>query len=247
MPTPTRLLTGAALALLLTAGAAGCGTSGGSDNADGKPTTTTTDQATSTSPKTTTDVEVTTTPEPDSTTTTEDTTTTEAGSEPSGDGQAYVDALVSTIEGSSSDVFEPGQVKCLAGNFVDIIGVDALKSAGISPKEFAEGDGIAFPSELGVDEAKANKMFDQFEGCGIDLPELYSKIFSTGGDGLTDEQQSCVDQVLTEDNLRKSLVASFLGKDPQDDPLKAAVDCIGGVPSSENGVPATPSTVVPGN
>lgn len=138
-------------------------------------------------------------------------------------------------------------MKCLAGNFVDIIGVDALKSAGISPKQFAEGDGTAFSSKLGVDETKANKLFDQFKGCGIDLVELYSKIFSTGGDGVTDEEQTCIDQVLTEDNLRKSLVASFLGKDLQDDPLKAAVDCIGGVPSSDSGVPATPTTVGPGN
>ena len=240
MTTPTRTrrtVTGAALALLLTVGTVACGDSGGSEGATDTTTTTTrVDKTTTTASTTTTEGEATTTTEAGVTTTTEDetTTTTEArvttttNGEPSGDAQDYVDALVATIEGDEGEeVFEPGQVECLAGNFVDVIGVEALQAAGVSPEEFAQGNGSNFPPELGVDEAKANELYDQFAACEVDLVEVFTKAFSSGRGEATAEQRACLDEVLTDENLRASFVADYLGEDLADDPLEAAGVCVG--------------------
>lgn len=255
---PRRLLTAATLALLLTAGAAACGGSGGSEGATDTTTTTRVDKTTTTASTTTTAGEATTTTTEAGVTTTtgdETTTTTEAATtttearvttttngEPSGDAQDYVDALVATIEGDEGEeVFEPGQVECLAGNFVDVIGVEALQSAGVSPEEFAQGNGSNFPPELGVDEAKANELYDQFAACEVDLAEVFTKAFSSGGGEVTAEQQACIDDVFTQANLRASFVADYLGDDLADDPLEAAGVCLDEPPTTEPATPTVPS------
>lgn len=229
-----RTVTGTVLALLLTVGTVACG-NGGSEDANNDATTTTTagnettttseaDEATTTSGD---DVSTTTTGDDVTTTTEEDVTTTTDG-EPSSDPQDYVDALVANIEGDTgAESFGPGQVECVAGNFVDVIGIEALQAAGISPEEFAEGDGSDFPPEVGVDEAKANELFDQFDACEVDLIEVFSKIFAAEGEELTAEQQACLEDVFTEENLRASFVADYLGEELEDDPLEEAGTCVG--------------------
>lgn len=248
---PRRFLTGAALALLLTAGAAACGASGDSEGGT-DPTTTTRADKTTTSASTTTTEEETTTTEDDTTTTEDETTTTGGGvttttdGEPSSDPQDYIDALVANFEGDAGEeVFEPGQVECLAERFVDVVGIDELQAAGVSPDEFAEGDGSEFPPELGVDEDKANELYDQFAACEIDLRELLTKLFTSEGNEITAEQQACLDKVFTDENLRASFVADFLGEDLENDPLDEAGTCIGlDEPSTSDDTPA--DTVDPG-
>lgn len=240
MTSPTRsrrVVTGTALALLLAVGSVACGADGESDDATDESTTTTSGGDASTT--TTTRDDVTTTTRDDVTTTTGDDVTTTTDGEPSGDAQDYVDALVATIEGNEGEeVFEPGQVECLVGNFVDVIGVEALQAAGVSPEEFAQGNGSDFPPELGVDEAKANELYDQFAACEVDLVEVFTKAFSSGGGEVTAEQQACIDDVFTEANLRASFVADYLGEDLADDPLDEAGDCVG---LDEPAEPAEPS------
>jgi len=225
---PRRFLTGAALALLFTAGAAACGASDGSEGATDTTTTTRDDKTTTTEEDTTTTEEESTSTTEDETTTTEDGATTTTDGEPSSDPQDYVDALVANFEGEAGEqVFEPGQVECLAERFVDVVGIDELQAAGVSPDEFAEGDGSEFPPELGVDEDKANELYDQFAACEMDLGEVFTKIFASEGEDLTAKQQACLDEVFTDENLRASFVADFLGEDLEDDPLDEAGACIG--------------------
>lgn len=159
------------------------------------------------------------------------------------DEQAYVDALVATFEEDESDeLYTEDQVTCLAEGFVDIIGVDALQSAGLSPQEFAE-DGIDdVPDELGVDDEKANAMYDTFADCDIDLQELFAS--TAGGEELTADEQACLDDLLTDDNLRASFVASFTGDELEDDPLDDAFECFDfGSASGPVAEPVTPTTV----
>lgn len=250
---PRRFLTGVALALLLTAGAAACGASGDSEGGTDTTTTTRADRTTTTASTTTTEEETTTT-EDESTTTpsegtppTEDgTTTTTTDGEPSSDPQDYVDALVAEFEEDGGDqIFESGQVECLAERFVDVVGIDELQAAGVSPDEFAEGDGSEFPAELGVDEDKANELYDQFAACEIDLRELLTKVFTSEGNEITAEQQACLDKVFTDENLRATVVADFLGDELENDPLDAAGECVD--LGSPDGSPDGPAdTVDPG-
>ena len=211
-PTPRRVLLLTVLAA--TSLLAACGASGGSEGAstttaanggDGVTTTTGEDGPS------TTDVETSTTTEPDQ--------------DDSGR-QAYVDALAEGFADDDTAPFDEDQVDCLGNGFVDAIGYDELKRAGVTPEEFGEGDD--FGGKLTIDEAIANDLYDQYEACGIDL-KAFLKEFATDftdGGKLSAAQEACVDKALTEENLRRSLVADLMGEDIEDDPLDAVDDCV---------------------
>ncbi|CAN5643774.1 hypothetical protein BH10ACT1_BH10ACT1_24600 [soil metagenome] len=234
MTSPTRsrrLLAGTVLALLIAGGTAACGASGGSD-ADRETTTT--------APKSTTTVEeatTTTSGDDETTTTTEGTdegSTTTAVDEPAGDAdrQEYVDALKESFDtgtDSTEQYFDSEQVNCLAESYVDVIGVDNLHDADVSPAELGKSSGDGpLPKELGIDEDGANELYDQFAGCDIDLAATFKKVFSQiSGKALTPAQEACVDKAVTDENLRKSFVADFSGVELDPDPLDAAGTCVG--------------------
>lgn len=73
----------------------------------------------------------------------------------------YVDALASSFGDEGTEILGAGGLGCLTSNFVNIVGVDELKAAGVSPQEFATNGDLR---SAGVDEAKANELFDQ-RGC----------------------------------------------------------------------------------
>lgn len=203
----------AALAALLVMGTAACGASGGDDTSVRTAQTTTTTGSAAT--KTTTSGAV----------GAPETTSTTAGGGTGANGrQAYVDALVTNFNtGQDLEIFKAGQVECLANGFLDIIGLEKLQAADVSPQTFAESSDL--PPEVGIDEAKANRLYDQFDACGIDLASAMAKVFQAGGKGLTAAQQACFDKVVTDDSLRASFVADFLGKSLEQDPLDEASTC----------------------
>lgn len=204
----------AAAALLL-----GACSSDGSDGA----TTTTVPRSTTTAGG---DDTGTTAPDRSTTTEADDATTTTATErEPvDADGQAYVDALEAAIgESESTAVFEPAQARCLAEGFVSGVGVDELQRQGVTPEEFAMFGGITGSFDLELDEATASDLFDVYGDCDVDLVELFT---ATGEADLTAEQRSCIEGFFTDENLRRSFVASVTGQDLEDDPLLGAVSCV---------------------
>lgn len=234
----------ALVSLALVAGAAACSSDDGSDGAD---TTTTTEEAAAT----------TTTGGDDSVPDDEDDETTTTASEADlgdADRDAYVAALAGSFGEDTDGIFEDGQIECLSEGFVDVLGVDNLKEAGIAPDALAETNGSDFPEELGVDEEKANQMFDVYEDCDVDFGAVFKEVFGglVGPEGLSAEDEACIDELLTSDNLRRSLVADILGEDLEDDPLDEVENCVdlGALGSGGSGPTAegvTPSTVtVPG-
>lgn len=234
--TPTRLAA-LAVALLLAAGTAACGTSSGDDSSD------TTEAKTTTTVQ---DDETTTTEADDDTTTTEgdddETTTTEGGDEPvDADAQAYVDAMTDGI----GEVFGgPEQATCLAEAWVDTIGADVLAEQGVTPEAFGEGDDEMIEG-LDLDEGTASDLYDTFGDCDIDLKALFTSFSS---ESPTPEEEACVDEILTDDNLRESFVAEYTGVDLEDDPIDAVEDCFpeSDGPVAEDGS-VTAATVSPGN
>lgn len=229
-----RSLLGALLATTVFLGA--CSTSG-SDEAT--PTTEATGEASTTTvsddPTPTTDA-----PTP----TTEDVPDTTGGGE-TGDRQAYLDAFAKGFqEEGDEQFFSAGQVDCLGEGFLDVIGVDTLVDAGVTPEEFGEGDG--FSEELGLDEDQANDLYDQFEGCGIDLKEIFVDTFTSfSPQPLGDEELACIDDVLTDERIRDSFVSDLLEvEDGAADPFDEIDSCL---PSSFGEDGPTADTVEPGN
>jgi hypothetical protein len=210
------------LILLLTFVLAGivaaCGASGG-EAAD---TTTTTDRATTTTedgPPTTSSRRTSTTRSKPSPTD----GTTPTGRQRSTDADAYVKALAAKVKDDGSEVFGQAEASCLAGAYLDAIGVEALQAAGISPSDFAESDGDTFDGKVTLTEAMGNQVFDRFEPCGIDLPTLFRQISEV--ENPTSDQEACFDRILTATNLRRSFVADYTGQELDPDPIDELLTC----------------------
>ncbi|QXC61885.1 hypothetical protein KSP35_03380 [Aquihabitans sp. G128] len=234
---PRRLLAGLALAALLATGAAAC-SSDGSDGA-AKTTTTKPDKA-ATASTTTVDGDT--------------ETTTTIGSDDSGpsttvadDGdrsrQAYVDAFTESFD-SSGEILSKDKSECVADKFIDVIGFDKITDAGLTPQQFAAGNGDDFPKSLGIDEDKAGELYDQFEACDVNLADTFIKAFSTEGQAIDAKTEACLRKAVTDEALRASFIASFLGDDDDVDPLDGASACLG-VTADDGGATASTVTVAP--
>lgn len=216
-----------ALTFLLAGLAAACGASGGEA---GDPTTTTTvDQKQKQKSTTTTEGEITTSSE--RTNTTEQRSTTTSGPTPttvarSAEAQTYVDALAASYGEDGAEYFTKPQATCVAGAYLDAVGVDALRAAGFSAEDFADSNGDDFDGKIAVTEAMGNQIFDRFEPCGIDLGSLFRNISGPGP--LTPEQEACFSSILTPENLRASFVADYTGNENAPDPLDELKTCTGG-------------------
>lgn len=174
--------------------------------------------------------------------------TTEATGDEAGDRQAYLDAFTKGFQDEEEQVFDSGQVDCLAERYLDTIGLDNLVDAGVTPEEY--GDGNDFPEEVGLDEDKANELYDQFGACDIDLKEIFIDVFARfSPEPLTDEQRSCIDDALTEEKLRRSFVADLLDLDEDQDPLDGLDTCVPDSFGDTDSTTDTPTanTIDPGN
>ncbi|MGI8755266.1 MAG: hypothetical protein ACR2MB_05280 [Acidimicrobiales bacterium] len=184
--------------------------------------TTTTITTTTVEPTTTTTVEptttTTTTVEPTTTTTVgplPTTTTTTVGPRPAADAQAYLDAFAADIvSGQGAKIFERSQADCMARRFLDTIGLERLRAAGVAPEDFKIGRDLGQSLDIGEDEA--NRLYDLIPACGVDLKGALLRSLTAGGPALTPSEQACFDRAFRPEDLRQSLVSELTGKDVPD-------------------------------
>ena len=123
--------------------------------------------------------------------------------------QAYVDAFAKDFDDDDAPDLEPAKVDCLGNAFLDVIGLDRITAAGVTPEEF--GNGLDASDDVGIDEQKASDLYDTFKTCDVDLKALLAEtVTKLAPRPLTADQRACIDDVLTEANLRKSFVADTL-------------------------------------
>lgn len=219
-PLRRRRLAASVIVLALGLGGVAACSESGDDSAGGTTTTVPTDGSTTTTDDdtTTTESEATTTTEDDVTTTTEDdiTTTTEDGPDPSpgGDEQAYVDAMVESLE---SD-FDETTTLCVSEGLVAEIGVDRFESAGVSPEDIADGDPFV---DLGLDEGTAENLYDVMDDCTGGLLDVILA-------DLDAETADCVKNAVSEEDIRQVFLDLFQGIDGTDGALDDAfMSCMG--------------------
>lgn len=207
-PRTRRIAVAITLALALSGAAAACG----SDDDGGSAGTTTTLTSDADGP---TDADDTESPggegEPDA-------PSTDVGD---ADRQDYIDALAASA--ADDDFATPEQSECVAEGWVDTIGVDELRAAGVSPQEFADGDDAQL-EVLGLDDDDAGALYDVLGDCGLDLRDLYLSSFSEEGD-LTADQMACVEDIISEDAVRSAFVADLIGDDTAEDPFESVATC----------------------
>lgn len=126
----------------------------------------------------------------------------------SGDSAAYADAMVASMTADSDMPFTDEQARCYANRTVDVIGADRITAAGGKVGSGTDIDALDF-SKLSVSEADGNKIYDQFEACGIDLRDAMIKSFAEGGE-MAPEATECFETVLTEKNLRTLMVSTMI-------------------------------------
>lgn len=126
---------------------------------------------------------------------------------PSGDKQDYIDAVVEVLGTDGAIPADKGE--CIASAWIDIIGFDAIVAAAITPEQFGNVDNASV-AKLGISSDAAKKIYDSFDGCGVDFPAVFRARITPPD--ATPEQKACITDVLKVDVMWKAFVASFTEK-----------------------------------
>jgi len=121
-------------------------------------------------------------------------------------GKEYVDAVASAIEDGAPGLGEEG--RCLGAGWVDVVGLDALDKAGVTPDEFANLDSSA---DLKLSDRQARQATDVFFGC-FDVAKLFIL------DEHTEKDRECIRTAIKNSNgeLREIMKQSLLGSEDAD-------------------------------
>ncbi|HET8931304.1 MAG TPA: hypothetical protein VFN21_11650 [Acidimicrobiales bacterium] len=123
----------------------------------------------------------------------------------------YVEAMTESMLDDDDVPITEDQARCYAGKAIEIIAVDRLQSKGITPDDLRDDSALDL-SDVGLSMDEGNALYDAFEDCDIDLRELM--LASMGeGEEVPAGVEACLDQVLTDDNLRKMMVISIVKGD----------------------------------
>lgn len=171
----------------------------------------------------------------------------DAGNEGAGvDAGAYVDAMVA--EGGGG-LLDDGQVECRAQAVVDVIGVDALEGAGITPEELGAG-GVPDDPDLELPDDAEARLADALGACDGVVEAMEGYLLEGFGPALPDGVGECVREVVDDEAMAAVVAAVVLNTgDGGFDALmaSAASDCPGFATGlltlqleSATGEPATP-------
>jgi len=139
----------------------------------------------------------------------------------------YVDAIAQAI--SEDDTFPGGSAnaECLAAGMVDIIGVDKLVEANVTPEDLGGSDSLNLSV---VGEKRVDELVDfLLDGPCVDLSAVMAEsITAEAGGQISDKQAKCVsDKVLKQDGFRAVLKQSLLGTADDSQTMDALGDVFG--------------------
>lgn len=150
--------------------------------------------------------ETTTTAEEATTTTRDESTTT---SEPDGDAAAYAEALATGLSSGDAEdgdlILSSDEAECVAPDWIDIIGVETLTDADVTPGDLEDPD-YQF-ADLGLDTDTGGEMIDAFGTCDVDIIDEFYETLSAG---LDDEQVACLTEELGDDQAREFLIEALV-------------------------------------
>ena len=137
----------------------------------------------------------------------------------------YLAAIVRSLsEGPTGEVrTTPEQAECMAPKWLETVGIERLREHDIAPSMIGDDnsdDGSAL-ADLGLTEAEGNALYDAFGECGVVLREEFVQSMT---EELSADAAACVDDAMTDDLLRRLMVASIVQGDgalDQDEELAA--------------------------
>lgn len=141
----------------------------------------------------------------------------------------YVDALVTSFSDDDDSVeFEEAQKECVGARFVDIIGVDRFKAAGVTPEDLVAADDSMEFTELDLSTDEGYKLYDSFGDCGINFRDLMLEELSSE-EGMTDAAKDCLADLFTNDTMRDFMAISMVKGEDAFDEDEAASKIFGGL------------------
>lgn len=134
----------------------------------------------------------------------------DSGGEVSSELQPYADALADSFEEDPEFPVSEDEVRCFANDTVEVIGIERLEQLG-TPEEVATDADVDLAA-AGIDQDEAETIAQSFVDCAPGLTDEFRTQFTEGtGEELTEEQEACIDDLLTEDVIVDVIAAGLLG------------------------------------
>lgn len=137
----------------------------------------------------------------------------ESADDDDGEAEPYVDALAaSMMEEDDGPPLDETQANCFATGLVDVVGVDALREADISPDELAAADGfgdldVELPDDAAADVADALVDCELIESLeGVITASFDDEI----GVALPPDAAACLADRLDDQEVAEAFAASFV-------------------------------------
>jgi hypothetical protein len=122
----------------------------------------------------------------------------------------YVEALTGTFTGDESLPIPEDQARCIATNIVDIIRLERLTDAGLTPEAFA-GEDLELRA-LGLEAAEGLEIMDAFGECDFDLYDALLASFSAEAPDPA-VARACMEAAVTPEQLRETMARGFIEGD----------------------------------
>lgn len=130
-----------------------------------------------------------------------------------GESEEYVDAVAASLrEDEEGPTLDEEQAACLATGMVDVIGVDALREAGISPQELADAESFT-DLDVEVADDATERMTDTFVDC--ELVELLEGVMTDSfveefGADVTPDATACLADGMDDQAVAEAFAAGFV-------------------------------------
>jgi len=125
----------------------------------------------------------------------------------SDEGKRYVAAIVAASDDPS---FSAAETKCIAAGAVDVIGVETLQKAGVTPEDMANDTASDLLPGFKPTQAQANSLVDMMFKC-VDFGAMFASAMGATGVSVPADKLHCVgDNLESNQVFRASLIASML-------------------------------------
>jgi hypothetical protein len=150
-----------------------------------------------------------------------------ATSATSDEGEAYVDAIATSMREDGEVPLDAERADCAATAIVDVVGVDTLRDAGISPEELGDADSLQ-SLDVEVPDDVTERLGAAFDECGFAgtiKDALVDSFTSEFGSELSAEASACLRDNLSDEAVTDALAATFVdgSNEHVQEPLLAAV------------------------
>jgi hypothetical protein len=142
-----------------------------------------------------------------------DTTESETTESGGGDDNAYVEALAASMNEEQDDItLGEEDANCVASSIVDLVGVDALEEADISPEEFAAAESFSdVDVELPEDAAaQLGQSMGECDVAGAMRPVVVEQFAAEAGAELPAEATACLEENIDNQAAADALAAAFI-------------------------------------